>query len=82
MFKNNQNLTEVLSRNYSNDEFEGFCVDLLDELSRALKFRYKIKPIATGRYEDMVEEVKNKVKKKIIKRKLYFSVFFLIRLPI
>jgi len=63
MFKNNQNLTEVFNRNYSNGEFEGFCVDLLDEISRALKFRYKIKPITTGRYDDMVEEVKNKVKK-------------------
>ncbi len=63
MFKNNQNLTDVLNRNYSNGEFEGFCVDLLDEISRALKFRYKIKPITTGRYDDMVEEVKNKVKK-------------------
>ncbi|CAF3618281.1 unnamed protein product [Adineta steineri] len=61
MFKNSQNLSEVLSRNYTNNEFEGFCVDLLDELSRALKFRYKIKPIATGRYDDMVEEVKNKI---------------------
>jgi len=64
MFKNNQNLTEVFNRNYSNSEFEGFCVDLLDEVSRALNFRYKIKPITTGRYEDMVEEVKNKVKTK------------------
>ncbi len=55
-----------MNRNYSNSEFEGFCVDLLDEISRALNFRYKIKPITTGRYEDMVEEVKNKVKKKSI----------------
>jgi hypothetical protein len=62
MFKNNQNLTEVSNRNYSNSEFEGFCVDLLDELSQALKFHYKIKPIMTGRYDDMVEEVKNKVR--------------------
>jgi hypothetical protein len=46
-----------------NSEFEGFCVDLLDEISRVLKFRYKIKPITTGRYDDMVEEVKNKVRK-------------------
>ncbi|CAF4469613.1 unnamed protein product, partial [Rotaria magnacalcarata] len=37
------------------------CIDLLDELSRELKFYYKIKPITTGRYDDMVEEVKNKV---------------------
>jgi hypothetical protein len=63
MLKNNQNLTEVLNRNYSNSEFEGFCVDLLDEISRVLKFRYKIKPITSGRYDDMVEEVKNKVRK-------------------
>lgn len=61
MFKNNQNLTEVLNRNYSNHEFEGFCVDLLEEMSRILKFRYKLKPITTSRYDDMVDEVKNKV---------------------
>jgi len=62
MFKNNQNLSDVLNRNYSNNEFEGFCVDLLDEISRVLKFNYKIKPITSGRYDDMVEEVKNKVR--------------------
>ncbi|CAF0763087.1 unnamed protein product [Adineta ricciae] len=61
MFKNSQNISEALSRNYTNHEFEGFCVDLLDELSRALKFRYKIKPILTDRYDDMVDEVKNKI---------------------
>jgi len=60
MFKNNQNLTDVLNRNYSNHEFEGFCVDLLEEMSRILKFRYKLKPITTSRYDDMVDEVKNK----------------------
>lgn len=62
MVKNNQNISEVLSRNYTNSDFEGFCVDLLDELSRALKFRYKIKPITTERYDDMVDQVKTKVK--------------------
>jgi hypothetical protein len=62
MFKNSQNISEALSRNYTNSEFEGFCVDLLEELSRALKFRYKIKPITSERYDDMVDEVKNKVR--------------------
>lgn len=61
MFKNSQNISDVLNRNYSNHEFEGFCVDLLEEMSRALKFRYKIKPIRGSRYDDMVDEVKNKV---------------------
>jgi hypothetical protein len=61
MYKNNQNLSNVSNLNYSNSDFEGFCVDLLDELSRVLNFRYKIKPITSGRYDDMVEEVKNKV---------------------
>lgn len=61
MFKNNPNLTSVANRNYSNSEFEGFCVDFLDELARILKFRYQIRPIATGRYDDMVDEVRNKV---------------------
>jgi ligated ion channel-like protein len=66
MYKNNQNLSNVSNLNYSNSDFEGFCVDLLDELSRALKFRYKIKPITTLRYDDMVEEIKNKVKNKCL----------------
>jgi len=61
MFKNNQNITDTLNRNYTNNDFEGFCVDLLEEMSRILKFRYKIKPIKSLRYDDMVEEVKNKV---------------------
>ena len=62
MLKKNQSLNEILNRNYTNDIFEGFCVDLLDELSRALNFRYKIKPITTGKYDDMVQEVKMKVR--------------------
>jgi hypothetical protein len=61
MFKNNQNLSDLLTRNYSNSEFEGFCIDLLEELARVLKFRYKIKPIMTSRHDDMVEEIKSKV---------------------
>lgn len=62
MFKNNENLTRVLNSSYANTDFEGFCVDLLEELSRELNFVYKIKPITTGRYDDMVDEVKNKVR--------------------
>ncbi|CAF3040361.1 unnamed protein product [Rotaria sp. Silwood2] len=60
MFKNNQNITDLTNLNYTNNDFEGFCVDLLAELSRALKFCYEIKPITTLCYDDMVEEVKNK----------------------
>lgn len=68
MLKNNQSLNEILNQNYTNDIFEGFCVDLLDELSRALNFRYKIKPITTGKYDDMVQEVKLKVRNLIFIR--------------
>ncbi|CAF3325828.1 unnamed protein product, partial [Rotaria socialis] len=60
MFKNNQNISDLLHQNYTNNDFEGFCVDLLEEMSRALKFRYKIKPITTLRYDDMVDEVRTK----------------------
>ncbi|CAF0795005.1 unnamed protein product [Adineta steineri] len=60
MFKNSQNISDLLYQNYTNNDFEGFCVDLLEELSRNLKFHYKIKPITTARYDDMVEEVKHK----------------------
>ncbi|CAF0913490.1 unnamed protein product [Rotaria sordida] len=61
MLKNYENSTGLLNITYSNNDFEGFCVDLLEELSHELKFGYKIKPITTGRYDDMVEEVKNKI---------------------
>ncbi len=70
MFKNNQSLTDVLAGNYSNDDFEGFCVDLLEAMSGILKFHYTIKPIKTLRYDDMVEEVKNKV----LKKKFYLNI--------
>ncbi|CAF1120253.1 unnamed protein product [Rotaria sordida] len=60
MFKNNQNMTDMLNKNYTNDDFEGFCVDLLEKLSDAIKFRYKIKPITTLRYDDMVDEVRTR----------------------
>jgi hypothetical protein len=35
-------------------------------MARILKFRYKIKPIKTLRYDDMVDEVKNKVNSRLI----------------
>jgi hypothetical protein len=59
--KNNQTIIDILNENYSNSDFEGFCIDLLDEIAQVLKFSYKIKPIKTLRYDDMVDEVKNKV---------------------
>lgn len=64
MFKHGENASAILNHTYSNSEFEGFCVDLLDEIARELRFHYKIKPITTGRYDDMVDEVKNKVNQK------------------
>lgn len=71
MFKNSQNISDMLSRNYTNSDFEGFCVDLLEELSRALKFRYKIKPITSTRYDDMVEDIKNKVNRETATEKCH-----------
>lgn len=61
MHKTNRSVADFIHTNYTNDIFEGFCVDLLEELSRALKFNYKIKPIIGSRYDDMVDEVRNKV---------------------
>ena len=61
MFKNSQNMSNIAYQNYSNNEFEGFCVDFLDELARILKFRYQIRPISSARYDDMVDEVNSKV---------------------
>jgi hypothetical protein len=61
VFRLMQEAPYVMFKNYSNSEFEGFCIDLLEELARVLKFRYKIKPIMTSRHDDMVEEIKSKV---------------------
>jgi len=33
-----------------NSRFEGFCVDLLDEISKILHFNYTIKPVDDGKY--------------------------------
>ena len=33
-----------------NDRFEGFCVDLLDEVSKILFFNYSIKLVEDGKY--------------------------------
>jgi len=33
-----------------NSRFHGFCVDLLDEISKILHFNYTIKPVADGKY--------------------------------
>lgn len=35
---------------YANDRFEGFCVDLLRELSGILGFRYEIQLVEDGKY--------------------------------
>ena len=42
-------------------------------MSGELNFRYKIKPITTLRYDDMVDEVKNKV---IKQNNILFIVHF------
>ena len=33
-----------------NSRFHGFCVDLLDEISKILQFNYTIKPVDDGKY--------------------------------
>jgi len=33
-----------------NGRFHGFCVDLLDEISKILHFNYTIKPVEDGKY--------------------------------
>ena len=73
MPKNQQSSIDLLKQNYTNDMFEGFCVDLLEELARALNFRYKIKPIMTKKYDDMVYEVKTKVGDLMISIRLFLS---------
>ena len=33
-----------------NDRYEGFCIDLLSELSNIVGFKYTIVPVPDGRY--------------------------------
>lgn len=35
---------------YGNDRFEGFCIDLLKELSGILGFRYEVRLVEDGKY--------------------------------
>lgn len=55
-----------------NDRFEGYCVDLLDEIAKERGFDYKIKLVGDGQYgapggpkgewTGMVKELMDKVK--------------------
>ena len=54
-----------------NDRFEGYCVDLLDEIAKMKNFKYKIKLVAdnqygaptgeNGEWTGMVKELMDKV---------------------
>lgn len=35
---------------YGNDRFEGYCIDLLRELSSILGFRYEVRLVEDGKY--------------------------------
>lgn len=35
---------------YGNDRFEGYCLDLLKELSNILGFSYEVKLVSDGKY--------------------------------
>lgn len=35
---------------YGNDRFEGYCIDLLRELSAILGFRYEVRLVEDGKY--------------------------------
>lgn len=35
---------------YGNDRFEGYCIDLLKELSSILGFRYEVRLVEDGKY--------------------------------
>ncbi|CAN7982501.1 unnamed protein product, partial [Ixodes pacificus] len=43
-------LKESASRLSGNDRFEGFCVDLVREMSRLLGFRYQLRLVRDGSY--------------------------------
>ena len=53
-----------------NDRFEGFCVDLLAEISNVLRFNYSIHLVADGKYGSiegvewtgMIRELMDKVR--------------------
>jgi len=62
-----------------NSRFQGFCVDLLDEISKILRFNYTIKPVDDGKYgapvgpknewNGMVRELIDTVSERLIHRR-------------
>uniref|UniRef100_A0A4W5QAU7 Ionotropic glutamate receptor L-glutamate and glycine-binding domain-containing protein n=1 Tax=Hucho hucho TaxID=62062 RepID=A0A4W5QAU7_9TELE len=40
---------------YGNDRFEGYCIDLLRELSAILGFRYEVRLVEDGKYGALEE---------------------------
>ena len=43
-------LKESANQRLGNEQFEGFCVDLIGELSNIMGFRYKFKLVSDGAY--------------------------------
>ena len=43
-------LKETSIQQQGNDRFEGFCVDLIEEISKLLKFNYTFSVVADGSY--------------------------------
>jgi len=60
-----------------NDRFQGYCVDLLDEISKILKFNYTIKPVDDGKYGAPVgpKNEWNGMVGELIDKVLYGAVF-------
>jgi len=44
-----------------NARYEGFTVDLLEELHKKMGFKYEIKLVEDGTHDGMIDEVFNKV---------------------
>lgn len=72
---------------YGNDRFEGYCIDLLRELSAILGFRYEVRLVEDGRYgaldestgqwNGMVRELMDHVsQQKQNHRKMFLFCFF------
>ncbi|GAB6033669.1 hypothetical protein CHUAL_013728 [Chamberlinius hualienensis] len=44
----------------SNDQYEGYCIDLLNEIAKDLKFKYILHEVKGGNYSELIESLKNK----------------------
>lgn len=76
MLKSVQNRTQNLTTN--SNIFEGFCIDLLHQISVIVGFNYKIELVPDGKYGvyDLETGEWNGIVRQLIEKVNYFRLFF------